>query len=115
MSIDPIRLALQAALGVVEGGPLAHDRFALHYAVLAPEGVHEVTSNPDPAAFTGSGHAVWRVDIQHRKGAVVDSRRGTADAIARVYADAARFEDLSGIAADFEAIASRFVTLRPHR
>jgi biotin carboxylase len=111
---DPVRLAMELALGTAEPVAVSHDRFVVHYAVLAPEGVFEVVDTPDPGVFTGSGHGVWRVEIQHRKGALVDSARGTADAIARVYAEAPRFEDLEATAADFDAIAQRLVAgLKP--
>ena len=110
---DPIVLAIQIALGMTDSvGELVHHRIAVHYAVLAPEGVFEVVSNPDSSAFLKSGEAVWRVETQHRRGSIVDSSRGTLDAIARVYADAVAPGDIERMVARFDRIAHRYVEMR---
>lgn len=110
---DPVRLAIQLALGhAMPAVELVHDRIAVHYAVLAPQGRFELVTSPDPSVFIDSGKGVSRVDIGHRKGAIVDSSQGTLDAIARIYADASEYGEAQAMIVTFDRIARQYVELR---
>jgi biotin carboxylase len=111
---DPVGLALDIALGrPVEQRVLTFDRIAVQIFVLAPCGTYEVRNDLHKESFAEAVPGVWRVDISHRTGAVVDSNLGTTDAIVAIYVDAAAHAELKGLISAVGKITERFIRFYP--
>jgi biotin carboxylase len=84
---DPVRLALELALGgSFEPYPLRYDRAAFFRSVMPPQRPVTVRELSPPSRFR-SVPGVWAVDRPAREGRALDWRRGTGEVVFTVWAE----------------------------
>jgi hypothetical protein len=110
---DPVRLALELAIGLpVQRRPATFRHAVMHYAVVPPMRAVTVRELAPLATFRALP-GVWSVDRRARVGATLDWRRGTQDLVFMVFAEAATAHDVPGVLKTLNAAASGCVGYAP--